>query len=85
MVGKLIIPIVMTVAPTMPVEAASIPPTMTTDIAKPPLSLPNSIAIVSNSRSAKPDFSSIIPIKTNSGTAIKTKLLMVPKILSDSK
>ena len=83
--GKLISPIVTTVAPTIPVDAASIPPTMITEYANPPLILPNNMAIVSRSFSAIPDLSSVIPIKIKRGTARRTKLFIIPKILSDTK
>ena len=72
MVGRLIKPMVTTVAPTIPVDAASNAPTITTEIARPPLSFPNKKAIVRNICSAMPDFSSIIPMKTNKGTAKST-------------
>ena len=77
-VGKLIRPIVTTVAPTIPVDAASIPPTIITEYARPPLILPNRIAIVSSNLSAIPDFSSVNPIKIKRGTASKTKLFIIP-------
>ncbi len=62
MVGRLRSPMVTTVAPTMPVEAASTAPTMMTDMASPPRIRPNSRAMVSRSSSASPDFSNISPI-----------------------
>ena len=71
-VGRLSSPMVTTVAPTIPVDAPSSAPTTTTEIASPPLSRPNSSAIVSSSSSARPDFSSITPMYTNRGTAIRT-------------
>ena len=46
--------------------------TDTTETAKPPFNLPNNNAMVSKSPSAKPDFSSMMPINMNKGTAIKT-------------
>ena len=73
-------PIVMTLAPTIPVEAARIAPTTTTEIAMPPRSRPKSSAMVSSSSSASPDFSSATPMKTNSGTASSVKLVIVPQI-----
>jgi len=69
MVGSDTRPMVITLAPTMPVEAARIAPTTTTEIAMPPRILPNSSAIVSSSSSARPDFSSTTPMKTKRGTA----------------
>ncbi len=49
MVGRLMRPIVTTVAPTMPVDAANSAPTNTTDTAKPPRMRPINTAIVSRS------------------------------------
>ena len=72
MIGKLINPIVMTVAPTIPVDAANIVPTKTTDIANPPLILPNNRLMVTSKPSAMPDFSSTKPMKINIGTDNKT-------------
>ena len=60
-VGRLISHIVTTVAPTIPVDAANIPPTITTEYASPPLIFPNKIAMVSRSFSAIPDFLESIP------------------------
>ena len=80
MVGSEMSPIVITLAPTMPVDAARIAPTTTTEMAIPPLSLPKSSAIVSSSSSASPDFSSATPMKTKSGTASSVKFVIVPQI-----
>ena len=66
---------VTTVAPTTPVEAANNVPTKTTEMAKPPGSVPKSCAIVVNSSSAMRDRSSAIPISTNSGTASSVSTL----------
>ncbi len=82
MVGSEIIPMVMTLAPTMPVEAARIAPTTTTEIARPPLSLPKRSPIVSRSSSARPDFSSATPMKTKRGTASRVKFVIVPQMRS---
>ncbi len=71
MVGKDSSPMVTTVAPTMPVLAASNMPTSTTEIARPPLKLPNNRDMVVSNSSAIFERSSMTPIKTNSGTAIK--------------
>jgi len=69
---------VTTVAPTMPVEAASSAPTSDTETAKPPRTLPNRRPIASSSSGAMRDFSSIMPMKTKRGMAISTSLVMVP-------
>ena len=74
-------PIVTTVAPTIPVDAASIIPTSTTPIPKPPLIDPNNSPIDCNNSPAIFVFSSIIPIKINKGTATKASFVIVPKIL----
>ena len=68
MVGKLIKPMVTTVAPTMPVDAANKVPTRMTAKANPPCIFPKRIATVSNKLSASPLFSNIIPINTKRGT-----------------
>src|SRR5262245_27262162 len=78
MVGSDTSPMVMTLAPTIPVDAARMAPTTTTEMAMPPRSRPNSRAIVSRSSSASPDFSSTTPMKTNSGTAMSVTLVIVP-------
>ncbi len=71
---------VTTVAPTMPVLAASSAPTTQTEIARPPRMVPNSRDIDSSRSSATRDFSSITPMKTNSGTASIVWLFMMPKM-----
>jgi len=76
--GSEISPIVTTVAPTMPVEAASNAPTRITEMPKPPRIRPKSRPIVVNSCSAIPDRSSITPMKMNKGTATSTSLVMKP-------
>ena len=68
-VGKDINPIVTTVAPTIPVEAANNAPTATTETAKPPGAPPKSLPIEVNNSSAILDLSKAIPISTNNGTA----------------
>jgi len=85
MVGRLISPMVTTVAPTMPVDAARSAPTMITDTASPPLIRPNSDDIVLSMLSARPDFSNINPIKTNNGTARSTTFCIVPIIRNGSR
>ena len=62
------------VAPTMPVEAASSAPTMTTENPKPPRSEPNSRPMRSSRSSAMRDCSSITPMKMNSGIASSTSI-----------
>ena len=69
---------VTTVAPTIPVEAASRAPTIETEMPSPPRRLPNSWPIVSSSSSATLERSSITPMNTNSGTAISTSLVITP-------
>ena len=71
MVGTASRPMVTTVAPTIPVEAPSRAPTTTTEMASPPRRRPNSSPMVSSSSSARPERSSMTPMKTNRGTAIK--------------
>ena len=78
MLGSDMRPMVTTVAPTIPVLAASSMPTSTTDIANPPRRRPSSAAMLSSSSSATRDFSSTTPMSTNRGTATRVKLLTVP-------
>ena len=78
MAGSEMSPMVTTVAPTMPVEAANRPPTRQTEIPSPPPKLPQSWAMVSSRSSAIFERSSTTPIKTNSGTAIRVSLDMMP-------
>jgi len=80
-VGRDKSPIVTTVAPTIPVDAANKAPTIDTDIPKPPLIFWKTLSIFSKSSSATFDFSNIVPIKTNSGTAIRISFVIVPNIL----
>jgi hypothetical protein len=70
---------VTTVAPTMPVEAASSAPTAITDRPRPPRRVPNSRPMVMSSASAMPERSSIMPMKMKSGTATSTSLVMMPR------
>ena len=79
--GRDINPIVTTVAPTIPVLAASKAPTTIIEIDKPPLTLLKANAIFFNILAAMPDFSRIVPIKINNGTASKVTLFIIPKIL----
>ncbi len=78
MAGSEISPMVTTVAPTTPVEAASSAPTITTEMPSPPRMLPKSRPIVMRSFSAIPDRSSITPMKMNKGTATSTSFVMKP-------
>ena len=71
MAGSEMRPMVTTVAPTMPVEAANRPPTMQTETPSPPRKGPHSRAIVSSRSSAIFERSSTTPIKTKIGTAIR--------------
>ena len=73
-------PMVTTVAPTIPVLAARNMPTTTTEMPRPPRRLPNTRAILFSSSSAMRDFSRMVPIRMNSGTAIRVILLIVPKM-----
>ena len=78
MVGRDNSPIVTTVAPTMPVEAANKAPTRITEMPSPPRILPNNSPIFSNKSSAMRERSNIVPMKINNGTAISTSLRIVP-------
>ena len=72
MVGSAISVSMMTEAPTMPVVAAMMVPMMVTDMARPPGMRRVSTCSAFRSSSATPDFSRIVPMKTNIGTAIST-------------
>ena len=72
---------VTTVAPTIPVLAASKAPTIIIDIDNPPFSPRKAFSIFSSIFAAIPDFSRIVPIKINKGTASKVTLFIIPKIL----
>ena len=78
MVGSDSNPIVTTVVPTMPVDAANSAPTTQTEMPSPPRRDPNKAPMVSSSSSATFERSSITPINTNRGTAISTSLVMTP-------
>ena len=78
MVGSDSRPMVTTVAPTIPVDAASSAPTTLTAMPRPPRMRPISSAMVSSSASASLERSSITPMNTNSGTAISRSLVMMP-------
>ena len=75
---------VTTVAPTMPVLAASMAPTITTDTPSPPGLRPNSRAMLVSKSSAIRALSSTFPIKINKGTAMRVSLPMVPNIRAGS-
>ena len=70
MAGSEIRPMATTVAPRMPVVAASSAPTRTTEMPRPPGTGPNSLAMVTRRSSAILDRCSMMPMKTNSGTAM---------------
>ena len=74
MVGRESKPIVTTVAPTMPVDAAKNAPTTTTETAKPPGKGPKTLAMVVSRSFAILDLSSVMPIKTNIKTASRTSI-----------
>jgi hypothetical protein len=69
------------VAPTIPVLAAKSAPTIIIDIDKPPLVFLKAAAIFSNIFAAIPDFSKVVPMKINKGTARRVTLFIIPKIL----
>ena len=72
---------VTTVAPTIPVDAASSAPTAITEIPRPPRSPPKSRPMASSNSSATFERSSITPMKTKSGTAIRTSFhIALPKM-----
>ena len=73
-------PMVTTVAPTIPVEAASSAPTRHTEYPNPPRTGPNSAPIVLSKSSAIFERSSVTPMNMNSGTAISTSLRMIENI-----
>ena len=72
---------VTTVAPTIPVLAASKAPTIIIDIDNPPIIPLKAFAIFSSIFAAIPDLSRIVPIKINNGTARSVTLFIIPKIL----
>jgi hypothetical protein len=74
MVGREINPIAITVAPTIPVVAASNAPTKITEIPNPPGIGPNNCPIVTKRSSAILDFCNIIPININNGIAINVSV-----------
>ncbi len=80
MLGSTIRPMVTVVAPTTPFAAASSVPTITTEMPKPPRSVPNSRPMVSSNSSATRERSSITPMKMNSGIASSVSLVMTPKM-----
>ena len=69
MVGNDSKPIVTTVAPTIPVDAAKNAPTTTTDTAKPPGKGPKTFAMVVSRSLAIFERSKVIPMSTNINTA----------------
>src|SRR5690625_2455173 len=78
--GSEINPIEITEAEITPVVAASMAPTRTTAMAKPPLMGPNNCPMVSSKSSAIPDRSSTKPIRVKKGTANKVSLEIMPYI-----
>ena len=70
---------VTTVAPTIPVEAASSMPTKITESPMPPRSRPNIRPMVCSNSSASLERSSMTPMKTKSGTATSSSLTITPK------
>ena len=74
MVGSASRPMVTTVAPTMPVEAARNAPTTTMDTARPPGSGPKTRAMVVSRSSAIFERSSVMPISTNINTASRVSI-----------
>ena len=68
--GSEIRPMAMTVAPTMPVVAASRAPTNTTEMPRPPGIGPNNWAMVTSKSSAILERCNMIPMNTNKGMAI---------------
>ena len=72
---------VTTVAPTIPVEAASNAPTAITESPMPPRRPPKRRPMASSSSSATFERSSITPMKMKSGTAISTSFhIALPKM-----
>ena len=69
---------VTTVAPTIPVLAASNMPISVTEIPSPPRRLPRRALIVSSKSSAMRARSSVTPMKTNKGTATSISLVIIP-------
>ena len=78
MMGREMRPIEITEADTTPVVAASMAPTNTTAIARPPRSVPKSWPMVSSRSSAMPERSSTRPISVKNGTASSVSLEMMP-------
>ena len=70
-----------TVAPTIPVLAASKVPTNKIEIPRPLLYLLNKEDMEVNNSSATLDFSKITPINTNNGTATSVAFVIIPKSL----
>ena len=80
MTGKLIKPIVTTVAPTIPVDAANNVPTNKTEAPRPPRILPNIRPIASSKSPARLERSSITPMKIKRGTATSVSAFITPNI-----
>ena len=71
---------VTTVAPTMPVLAAKRAPTIIIEMLRPEFVFLNTMAMSLSILAAIPDLSKTTPMKTNSGTASRVWLFMIPKI-----
>ena len=82
MIGMVSRPTTDSVAPMTPLEAAKMTHMLMVASARPPGRRRVQIWIASNSLSAMPDFSSIAPMNTNSGTAAKTKFEEMSSIFS---
>ncbi len=80
MLGKAKVAIMTMEAPIMPVVAAKTVAKMMATIPNPPLIEPNKMRRFVNKRSATPEASIMQPIKTKRGKAIRTSLLITPKI-----
>ena len=80
MTGSEMTPMATTLAPTTPVDAASRAPTRIVEMAIPPLTSPNRKPIDSSRRSARLDFCSTMPMKMNSGIAIRIVLFMIDQM-----
>jgi len=76
--GKAITVIVTTVAPTIPVDAASKAPTRVTDNCNPPGAPRNIRLMASNRSSAIRDFSRIRPMNTKKGIASNVGFVTMP-------
>ena len=83
--GRVSRPKVTTVAPTMPVDAPMSTPTRMIESPMPPRRPPAAWPITSSSSSARRERSSITPMNTNSGIAIRIWLSTTPKMRIGSR